>query len=387
MPQPSASHQRIIELDIVRGLLLVNIMINHVPGDHNYYSSQPLGFVSSAEGFFLLSGYLLGSISARRATQGKPLFDRLAKRIGLIYLSHILALLLVFLVIGLGLGHLQPYANITYPYQEYQGSAVLSALLLLYQPPLLDILPLYIIFMSFTPVIWWLARRLHWLPVFALSASLWLWAQFHSMNELLGGISPWLLVQWGSFHLLAWQLLWVIGLGLGAWHWQERDKGLQIPNWLSFLAVLTALFFFTWRMQLMPVTIDLGEFWILIDKWILAPLRLLNFLALLVVAIRFAGFFRILLRPFGFLGILGRHSLLVFSVHSFIGLLLAGWIEFRNPPENIRLLLLALQIGFVFFWAWRLEQNNQRQASTSGNQLLASANALCTDIAKEPNKA
>jgi hypothetical protein len=352
---------RVVELDIVRGLLLVNIMFNHTPGPHNQYTSQPLGFVSSAEGFFFLSGYLLGSISARLQHQERPLFARLWARVRLIYIAHVLALALVFLLIGQAFGHLVPFSNIVHPYLQDPTSAVLGALLLVYQPPLLDILPLYIIFMAITPLLWWLARSCHWLTVFALSTALWWWAQFNGMNSLLSFVAPWLLVKWGAFHLLSWQFLWVVGLGLGVWHWRRRAAGLslRLPWWLSLSAVLIMAFFYAWRMPWIPFSVDLGPLWLLLDKWRLGPLRLLNFAAMIIVFISFAGLFRVLLRPLSFLAVLGRHSLLVFSVHAVLGLLLAAWINLVNPAHSVRMILLGGQIALIFIWARRLDLNRQ----------------------------
>jgi hypothetical protein len=357
--------RRVVELDIVRGLLLVNIMFNHTPGPHNQYTSQPLGFVSSAEGFFFLSGYLLGSISARLHSQGRPLFERLWQRVRLIYVAHVIALGLVFIIIGQMLGHFIPYNNIVRPYVLDPTAAVISSLLLLYQPPLLDILPLYIIFMAMTPLLWLLAQRLHWIIVFALSAFLWLWAQFVNMNTVLDFVSPWLLVKWGAFHLLAWQFLWVLGLGFGVWHWQRRaqEHSLHIPVWLTLSAVLVAVFFFAWRMSWLPFQIDLGALWMLLDKWTLGPLRLLNFFALVIVILSFANIWRILLYPLSAFAILGRHSLLVFSAHALLGLLLAGWIHLVNPNQYERLLFLGGQIGLIFIVARRIELNKQAAAA------------------------
>lgn len=361
---PTHSLARLDELDVVRGLLLVNIMLNHLPGSHTPYTSQPLGFVSSAEGFFLISSYLLGSITARRASEGKPLFDRLWKRLRLIYLAHVLTLGIVFVVIGLGLSELPSYYNIVRPYLEHDaGMAVWSALLLLYQPPLLDILPLYICFMLATPALWHIAQRSHWLLVFAGSAALWLWAQFVSMNAVLAWATPELIVQWGSFHLLGWQLLWVSGFGFGVWHWRYRTQGkqIQIPQWLGWLALALAIFLFAWRMPIIWPEIDLGDYWLVGDKWSFGPLRVGNFLLLLLVVFHFAPLWCRLLKPLAFFSILGRHSLLVFSVHAVFGLLLAGWVELIQPSQAVRLLLVGAQVSLIFIWTRRLEL--QRKAA------------------------
>jgi hypothetical protein len=344
---------RLAELDVLRGLLLVNIMFNHMPGTHNLVTSQTLGFVSSAEGFFLLSSYLLGRINARREVEGRPIFERLGSRIWLIYLAQVLVFSLVMLVIGIGLGHIPNFAYIVHPYLEQPAKAVISGLLLLYQPPLLDILPRYIFFLAISPLAWWLAKRGHWLLVLAPSLSLWLWAQFHPMNETLEFFKPGLLVHWGSFNIFAWQLLWIFGLGFGAWHWHH--PGLRLPNWLVWLAGVLVAGFLGWRYGFWKPDID--KFWsyMLTEKWFLAPLRVVNLAALVVMVLAFAQSLRHLLGPLAFLSILGRQSLLVFSLHAFLGLLLAGWAEYSKPSEAMRLLAILAQVGIIYLWACRLE--------------------------------
>lgn len=352
---------RLAELDVLRGLLLVNIMFNHMPGSHNLVTSQTLGFVSSAEGFFLLSSYLLGRINARRQVEGRPIFERLGSRIWLIYLAQIVVFALVMLVLGLGLGHIPNYAWIVQPYLNEPGRAAISGALLLYQPPLLDILPLYIFFLAISPLAWLVAKKGHWLLVLMPSLCLWLYAQFHPMNETLAVFQPWLLVQWGSFNIFAWQLLWVLGLGFGAWHWHH--PGIRLPNWLLWLAMALFIGFLGWRYKLWIPGIDSAWCYMLTEKWFLAPLRLVNLAALVILALAFAQPLRRLLGPLAFLSTLGRQSLLVFSLHAFLGLLLAGWAGYAKPPEVMRVLAVLAQIGLIYLWASRLERKKAGRLS------------------------
>ncbi|HSZ01134.1 MAG TPA: OpgC domain-containing protein [Terriglobales bacterium] len=50
--------------------------------------------------------------------------------------------------------------------------------LLIYRPPLLDILPMYIIFLLFTSVAILLARNIGWKPILWTSLAFWVLAQF-----------------------------------------------------------------------------------------------------------------------------------------------------------------------------------------------------------------
>src|ERR1051326_2006026 len=52
---PNGPMRRLHELDALRGLMLVWITFTHLPTAHSAYANQPLGFVSSSEGFIFLS--------------------------------------------------------------------------------------------------------------------------------------------------------------------------------------------------------------------------------------------------------------------------------------------------------------------------------------------
>ena len=56
--------------------------------------------------------------------------------------------------------------------------AVTEAALLIYRPPLLDILPMYIIFLMFTSMAIPLARNIGWKPILWTSFAFWVLAQF-----------------------------------------------------------------------------------------------------------------------------------------------------------------------------------------------------------------
>jgi len=50
------------ELDALRGLMLVAMTLTHMPTRFSDPAGQPLGFVSAAEGFVMLSAYMAGSV-------------------------------------------------------------------------------------------------------------------------------------------------------------------------------------------------------------------------------------------------------------------------------------------------------------------------------------
>ena len=97
--------------------------------------------------------------------------------------------------------------------------ALIGAPLLLYNPPLLDILPVYIIFMLLTPVFLWAADERGWIPVLSLSASVWFLAQWNLRGWIHSALAHWgfpiPLNEMGAFDIFGWQVLWILGLAVG----------------------------------------------------------------------------------------------------------------------------------------------------------------------------
>ncbi len=60
------------ELDALRGLMLVTMVLTHLPTRLRSYSDQPLGFVSAAEGFVFLSAFVAGSDCSGAMRVGGP---------------------------------------------------------------------------------------------------------------------------------------------------------------------------------------------------------------------------------------------------------------------------------------------------------------------------
>jgi hypothetical protein len=64
--------KRIIELDGLRGWLLIIIACNHLYGGYvTQFTREPFGFVSAAEGFVFLSGFVAYLVYARLYVKAK----------------------------------------------------------------------------------------------------------------------------------------------------------------------------------------------------------------------------------------------------------------------------------------------------------------------------
>ncbi len=351
MTTPRASGRQ-WELDALRGLMLVLMTLTHMPTGFSPVLSQPFGFVSAAEGFVFLSALLAGRVYGARAERQSfaELRGGLWRRAGRLYLCQLALLLLAFTLIA-WLGVVRQQGGVTGLLEYFfiaPASAVGAALVLLHNPPLLDVLPLYILFMLITP--WLLAhgRRHGWRGLLCASLLLWLaeqWglgAALHGLAASAGWPVPY--KDMGAFHLFAWQLLWVGGLCLGT----RRQPWPRVRWWLWGPALLLAGSTLLWRHMVgqdpMPGVPAVAA---LFDKWSLGPLRLLNGAALVVLLLASAPLWRALPRPRP-LELLGRQSLPVFCAHLVIVLFTLaffGSVETLRPRQTDALLLAAAFAG------------------------------------------
>ena len=340
---------RRLELDAVRGLMLVWITLTHLPTAASTYVNQPFGFVSAAEGFIFLSALFTGRIYFRMAQREgyRAMTFKLWLRTLRLYGYHALLLTFAFLVAvpiasrgnRPGLHNLLDFYFLAGPQQ-----AVAEAALLIYRPPLLDILPMYIIFLLFTSVALLAAPQMGWKPILGSAAVVWLCAQFgfrYAEHSFVGRFIPTRipLNEMGSFDLWAWQLLWILGVWLGV-RWAQND--LPIERWARWAAIPAALIASAGAEMRHAISngMQLGAYEYLFDKWHLGPLRLLNFAAVGALLI----FSQNVLKPLAVrpLVLMGQSSLQVFCVHllfCFAGLTLMGNAAMLSGWRQVGLLI------------------------------------------------
>ena len=354
--------KRYWEIDALRGLMLVLMTVTHLPTRLTDPLGQPFGFVSAAEGFVLLSAFVSGLVYSRIArTQGVDSMRRAFWRRALkVYLSQAATLLFLFTVISaVGLRIDQPAVkNLLSFYLAHPREGFLYALLLVYEPALLDILPMYIFFMLLSPWVLAFGLRHGWTGVMVASASLWALAQF-GLSEWLYGLAvrhTGLTVpfhEMGAFNAFAWQFLWFAGLWMGAGRNAPDAQPLRIPGWLVLLAAAAALYGFWWRHHGIHGQAPFGgdvELNLLFDKWQLGPLRLVNLAVLGIVAVRFGPALMRRIPRLHWLEDLGSASLPVFCAHLVAVLLVLavyGDSQTARPWWGDVLLLAA-----VFAWLY-----------------------------------
>lgn len=279
--------QRRPEIDVLRGVFLVWMTLAHLPTPLSGLVNEPFGFVSSAEGFVFLSALLVARLHIRQAADAGPaLRTKLWKRALRIYGYHLTLLACAFTMAAAFavVTHRLALINLLNFYLAHPFPAIVGSLLLIYCPPLLDILPMYVIFLVITPFSLAIAAHRGWKGVLLASGSIWLLAQF--------GLRAWVhnvvvhvttlqipLQDTGSFNLFAWQIVWVSGLCIGAASAQESRAFRRPPRFVYQICTLICVFFIGVRHNWFGNHFSRQMLGMQLDKWQLGPLRLVNLIA------------------------------------------------------------------------------------------------------------
>ena len=350
-------------VDVLRGLALIMIFIDHVPD--NLLSNVTLrnfGFSDAAELFVLLAGF-----SAMMAYGGSFARDgvltglrRVLLRCLRLYLFQVGLLVAVLLVVGTWIRHfgIEPESGAPFLHSGLNGFR--HGLTLQAQPASLNILPLYIVLLGLFPVIYGLI----WIgPIFALLASFALWAWVNIDPSI--NLTNWLDGNGWFFNPFAWQFLFVIG-AVGALMLRRYDGNLPRPLWLRAaawgylaFALVAVAPWDTWGwFGFHPIVVDAP------DKTVLAPLRLLNVLALAALALSSARFRALAERPaLRLFAVCGRNSLEVFVLATMLAMICR--LVFRTFGVTLTTQLLANGIGLALMIALALVLEHYRRPATA----------------------
>ena len=339
LARPLRQLERKPELDALRGLFLVWMTLTHLPTHMSDFVNQPFGFVSSAEGFVFLSALLVARLYIRKAAEdSEALRVKLWKRALRIYSYHVILLVMAFTVAAAFavIAHRVALTNLLTFYLAHPFTAVIGSLLLIYCPPLLDILPMYVIFLLISPYVLAVAARRGWKLLLTASGLVWLLAQL--------GLRTWIhflvvrithlqipLQETGAFNLFAWQAVWLLGMWMGAESAYDSvprsGRGLlfrRLPTYAYPVSVAVCLFFFAIRHNWLGAHLSQQNLGLLLDKWQIGALRVINLVAFSIVLywLRKPVKRLVLIEPFL---TLGKASLEVFCAHIvfvFVGLAL-----------------------------------------------------------------
>jgi hypothetical protein len=293
MAEPESGRGRDVRLDFFRGLALLIIFVDHVPGSVlGQITPRYLGFSDAAEIFIFVSGYAAGLVYGQAMrTRGLAFAGvRILHRVWQLYIAHIFLFVLILTQISTSAA---VFSNPMYWEEEHLAlvflgqplTTMLQALLLRYQPSYTIILPMYVAILLMLIVLLPLLRA-SLAAAFVVSAGVYVAAgAFGLAPPSYPSDSRWF------FNPFAWQFLFMIGVAFGldparSRRWVPRGRG-----WLcAALAMLASglVVAASWRIPAieaaMPPFVD--EIVYGSDKTNLAPLQLLHFFALAYVAIR-----------------------------------------------------------------------------------------------------
>src|SRR6202045_1628615 len=287
-----ASGVRELRLDLFRGLALWLIFIDHVSPDVlTWFTIRSYGFSDAAEIFIFISGYTAAFVYGRAMFESgfEIATARILRRVWQIYAAHILLFtILVAEVAYVAVSLEKPFyaeeMEIVY-FLKQPGIAMSQALLLLYRPLNMDVLPLYIVLMLFLPLI---LQLINWRAnlTLAFSVVLYMASWKYDLHLVAYPKGFW------SFNPVAWQLLLVFAAScaLGGTKNMPRLPASPVTLWISatYLVVafgVTLTWYFPQLDHVMPQWL---EQWIYpIDKTDLDVLRFAPFFPLAVIAVRF----------------------------------------------------------------------------------------------------
>ena len=277
---------RIAALDMLRGYALVCIMLDHMPiGVLRNVTLSNFAVFDAAELFVLLSGFLVGMVWVKvEARHGRwTAQKRFLKRAVQVWLALIIGAVLLALFSSLLFALHMNHTAVWFQYSrwifEHPIGYLATVGLMWMQPNLMDVLALYVLLIATAPVT--VPFLLRW-PLLAMAVSVSIWFFAEPLNAMIPNQRP------GPgllFNPFGWQLLFFVGVAMGAFRsqimpvllrWRGLITAAAIGILLFSLAIVTA-----WKIgePAKQVTQFLRIFHGPIDKWSLDGLRLIAILA------------------------------------------------------------------------------------------------------------
>jgi len=369
--------QRDLRIDFFRGLALLFIFIDHVPGNVlGNFTLRNFGFADAAEVFVLLAGFS-AVLAYSRTFEGQGFWagtSRVLDRVRDLYVWHLG--LVVVCTLGLTLatgvfGDPMFVRNIgVHVFTEDPARSTVLAAALVNQPNMLNILPLYIVLlMLWLPAVLWFMPRRPW-HVLGLSVAIWAIANLIDLNlPSQQHTKGWV------FNPFAWQLLVTIG-ALTA-HFARRGA-IPFSRALFWVALSYVAFAFVvvapWTqiaglegLHLVPRDL-LGS----MNKTYLSPWRVAHVVALGYLALcLFSPQSNWLNRAWASgIGRCGRHSLEIFCLGTVLSF--AGWVVLAEAGHGFVQQILVNIVGIGILWgtAWALAGRTRGAEGVAFGQVL-----------------
>ncbi|HVE09579.1 MAG TPA: OpgC domain-containing protein [Paraburkholderia sp.] len=234
---------RSIEVDFFRGIVLIVIVLDHIPGSVlSHFMLHAYALCDSAEVFVCLGGYAsAAAYDAVLAKRGLPAARARFVRRGVeIYRAYLLTALLTLLS-----GALLAFFHLNLSMAGMTGWSAFSAaplhsafdiVTLRRQPYLSSVLPMYVLFAFTVPLMVPLAKRS---PAKALAVSLAVWLLARPLAGLLriDDVADW------AFNPFAWQLMFVLGMLCRVRPVSDEFLASRTGRWLMRTAIAAVLGF------------------------------------------------------------------------------------------------------------------------------------------------
>jgi hypothetical protein len=363
--QTDQAKKRILAFDILRGFFLIVILINHIelyPNFYDLFTGRGRLLVSAAEGFFFMSGLLVGMVYKRRVALGmKFIFRKMWRRALVLYLGSVF-FTLFFTAIAVYFNH--PSIKDGIADAINWPSIILRSFALMYGFGWADFLSRFAVLMFLAPFGFYLLSKGRWKLLLGLSLVAW---AFRANN-----------------FTLSWQIVFFSGMMIG-FYWPQLEARYHhlkpktrrrlkinvallsfVTFTLSYLSVYV-LSLLNQRLTNLPHSLQtltykwnaVNEFvWLYAQKWTMGPIRVVLFLlwfsALFMLVRRYESAINKGTR--GIVELLGRNSLFVYIAHAFIVFgfkffILPGhtlWINFIVTTAALAT-LIAATIVYVRF--------------------------------------
>ena len=355
-PPPRPSGRRDPRVDMLRGLSLLSIFVDHIPDNRLAdYTLHNFGFSDAAELFVILAGFSANMAYGR-------VFERDGLRTGLvkvlarclkIYGVQVALLLSTLAVVTLWSRFYGRESLILGPMLRDGLQGMMRGVVLRALPTYLDILPLYILLLASFPLIrFGMARSV----AGTLVASFALYAAANLGHwDLPNLVDPATTAQW-YFNPFTWQAVFVLGVAFAVWSRDgaapmvRRPPALTALCWTYLLVAFAALD--AWRLwpapfgtgfpgTAFPFALFGNE-----PKSFVTPWRLLHVAALIYLALTSPVLTSVarsrIARP---LVACGRHSLFVFAVGCVLALF--GRLVFRTVDVSLSTEVFVNGIGLT----------------------------------------
>lgn len=336
--------KRIVAFDILRGYFLLVILINHIelpPNGFDFFTGRGRLFVSAAEGFFFMSGLLVGMVYRRRIHLGlKFIFRKMWIRAVQLYFGSVI-LTLIFTVLAVHFNHGAIKQGLWYPVTSW-WTVITQTLALNYNFGWADFLDRFALMMFAAPFGFYLLNRGKWWLLGLISIGVWC---------APGNNNPW--------DTLNWQLIFMLAMILG-YHWEAlNDRWAKvkaknkraIKRWVIGISSVTFAYSYASvyllavlnnRLTQLPLgwqhfTLSWNSFhnwvWQYAQKWTLGPLRVVLFGFWFWCLFMLANRYYPLITRFsrGVIEMMGQNSLFVYITHAFIVFILKLFI----PPITV----------------------------------------------------